>query len=467
VFGIMAATDSLKHYAQAQCKLDPVSQYMEHTRQDQEAAEAAQEASQEDLDRALGKERRAAKWWEDLHYVDRDSVADLQHGPTAYRLIGDKGPVVVLLHGAFSHSYVWIDLVKRLSDTSDLWATARTKQMLIFDFYGRGRSPWPASNPRCTAEFLSAQLEQLLRHLGLEHTEVVLVGYDMGSVVAAAFAARNHDRVLGILALGPVGTCRSPLNVERAIQSTPFWGDPDQNLGKLLEDLHRAEFYDHDDSAEHSSLRALHISMISWQIANTPRFLEGVKSTLRYFPLSSPTGKADKSGIDAFLDPLFGSAEKKSQTGLSIFQRISSDLWPVYILWGAQDTLHEPAIGEHGLRNAVPRANISYVGRCGHAAHLERFNETAIFVKDVLMSILGDGRPKPFPPALMLDPAPTADPESNTSASMRQKRAKVAEDVVQVDATCSMYELNMKYEIHMQYDKIIYLHMLKMYVQFC
>jgi pimeloyl-ACP methyl ester carboxylesterase len=235
-----------------------------------------------------------ARWWEDMHVVDRDRVARLRNGPTAYRLVGESGPVVVLLHGAFSCSYVWLDLMKRFASASAAGEGQATRK-LTFDFYGRGLSPWPKSNPRCTVELLAAQLEELLAFLGLADEPLVLVGHDMGCVVGAAFAARNRHTVRGLVALGPAGTARPPLHVERLLWGVDdqqqverlLWGVDDKQLGALLERLHQDDFFDQRLESSHYSLMRLHVSMVGWQIANTPGYAFSLRFS-RAFPLVAP-----------------------------------------------------------------------------------------------------------------------------------------------------------------------------------
>ena len=262
----LGAGDPLGQYAAAHARFDPVAQYAEHRQHELEDKDAAREAAE----RELSRDSEAARWWEDLHVVERDRIAALRHGPTAYRLIGDSGPVVVLLHGAFSCSYVWLDLVKRFAGAGAAGGLDRATRVLLFDFYGRGRSPWPRSNPKCTVELLAGQLQELLIVLGLADDPLVLVGYDMGCVVGAAFAAQHRGAVRGLIALGPAGTARPPLHVERLLESSALWGVDDKQLGAQLERLHQDDFFDQRLDAGHHSLMRLHVAMVGWQIANTP-----------------------------------------------------------------------------------------------------------------------------------------------------------------------------------------------------
>ena len=329
-----------------------------------------------------------ARWWQDMHLVATTGVAQLDVGPTAYRLIGEKGRVVVLLHGAFSFSYIFLDLVTRLSaeDASSPLAGQAAKRFLLFDFLGRGRTPWPSSNPPCTCELLRTQLEQLLSYLNLGSDKVVLIGHDMGSLVGANFAAKNPERVFGFIALGPAGT-RRHRQIEELVASGSagnlFWHDNDEHLSSLLDRLHRADFYDQDVTSRHGSLINLHCAMIRWQIENTEGYLPAVKSTLRFFPLCEHTRREAPGAISDALESILGKPQPTS--GLSILREVALGAHRTVVVWGSKDTLYPPELGEDGLKGALPGADIVYMS-CGHALLLENYRETAREVKIRLLT---------------------------------------------------------------------------------
>lgn len=94
-----------------------------------------------------------------------DCVVQLSKGTTAYRFIEpssvtddmvDEIPVIVCLHGLTNSSYMWGDIVDLLSE-SEQGPQAR---VLVFDFYGRGRSPW--NGVPITLDVLVTQTKELL-----------------------------------------------------------------------------------------------------------------------------------------------------------------------------------------------------------------------------------------------------------------------------------------------------------------
>jgi hypothetical protein len=70
-------------------------------------------------------------------------LVKLKHGITAYRIIEPSSQssarqTIVCLHGLTSSSYIWSDLCEILSSHED----GPKAKVVLFDFYGHGRSPW-------------------------------------------------------------------------------------------------------------------------------------------------------------------------------------------------------------------------------------------------------------------------------------------------------------------------------------
>lgn len=94
-----------------------------------------------------------------------DCYVQLSKGTTAYRFVepssvsddmADEIPVIVCLHGLTNSSYMWGDIVDLISE-SEQGPQAR---VLVFDFYGRGRSPW--NGVPITLDVLVTQTKELL-----------------------------------------------------------------------------------------------------------------------------------------------------------------------------------------------------------------------------------------------------------------------------------------------------------------
>ena len=93
-----------------------------------------------------------------------DSLIKLTHGVTAYRIVEpresskppDALPIIVCLHGLQNSSYMWADIADLLSD----FEQGPQARVLVFDFYGRGRSPWTGVN--ITLDTLVTQTKELM-----------------------------------------------------------------------------------------------------------------------------------------------------------------------------------------------------------------------------------------------------------------------------------------------------------------
>ncbi len=109
-------------------------------------------------------------------------VQDIQtDGATIHVRIGGKGPAVVLLHG--------------FGDTGDMWAPlaadlARNHTVVVPDLRGMGLSSHPESGYDKRTQ--AADIRSVLTQLGIDHSAVV--GHDIGTMVAYAYAARYPDK---------------------------------------------------------------------------------------------------------------------------------------------------------------------------------------------------------------------------------------------------------------------------------
>lgn len=114
-------------------------------------------------------------------------VRDIQaNGATIHVRVGGKGSAVVLLHG--------------FGDTGDMWEPlaedlARDHTVVVPDLRGLGLSSHPAAGYEKKNQ--AADVQGVLAQLGIKHA--VIVGHDIGTMVAYAYAKRypgNTDRLI-------------------------------------------------------------------------------------------------------------------------------------------------------------------------------------------------------------------------------------------------------------------------------
>ncbi len=102
-------------------------------------------------------------------------------GATIHVRSGGKGPVVVLIHG--------------FGDTGDMWEPlaadlARDHTVVVPDLRGMGLSSKPAAGYDKRTQ--AADIRAVLTKLG--HDRAAVVGHDIGTMVAYAYAARLPTR---------------------------------------------------------------------------------------------------------------------------------------------------------------------------------------------------------------------------------------------------------------------------------
>ncbi len=145
-------------------------------------------------------ERARAEMNSALRHDAPGGFVKLSRGLTHYQWHGrGKGPLIVMIHGVASPSWVFQALIPGL--------TKMGFRILTYDLYGRGYSDRP-NGPQHEAFFLT-QLEELLAALKIDE-ELSLLGYSMGGAIATAFAARHPERVDRLMLLAPAGIMYRP-----------------------------------------------------------------------------------------------------------------------------------------------------------------------------------------------------------------------------------------------------------------
>lgn len=128
-----------------------------------------------------------------------DGVIHYQwHGPA-------DGPILVLVHGLTTPSFVWRAMLPGL--------TKAGFRVLTFDHFGRGYSDRPFQ--RYDLAFYARTLDGLFANLRIEGP-VHMLGYSMGGGIVAQYAAIRRDRVDHAILLASVGfSDKEPVFVAR------------------------------------------------------------------------------------------------------------------------------------------------------------------------------------------------------------------------------------------------------------
>lgn len=101
------------------------------------------------------------------------------------------GPPIVLVHGSFTSSSLWQDVLRLLP---------KGHRVLVLDLLGHGRSDPPGAASMTVAAH-AHRLVQLLDVMGVR--SAILVGHGMGAAVAARVAHEQPDRIAHLMLVNP------------------------------------------------------------------------------------------------------------------------------------------------------------------------------------------------------------------------------------------------------------------------
>ena len=284
-----------------------------------------------------------------------NSYVKLSHGVTAYKLLepsevgddelADNTPVIICLHGISDSSYIWSDLADLLCD----YELGPSSRVLVYDMYGRGRSPW--TSVPMTMNVLVTQLKDLLEYLDLfdEHP-VHLIGYDLGGAVALGFSAKFGNHVASMTLLAPFGMHHVWLNKEKLLKQK-YIGEflMLRRKGKMADEVDK-EYLETGIDVPHANLIKKQKAMVEWQIKNTPGYLGAILSTYRLFPIR-------------------GMQE--------LFLAVGRHTRPTCVLWGDHDNICPYKACIVGIEEAFPNCSIVDVIDCGHNCLFEKFEDVA------------------------------------------------------------------------------------------
>jgi pimeloyl-ACP methyl ester carboxylesterase len=255
-------------------------------------------------------------------------------------LAGGQGAPLVLVHGLGGSVANWVELAPLL---------ARRFRLLVPELAGHGRSE-PLASPPATLDSFAGHVGTLMELEGIPRAAVV--GHSLGGTVALRLAALRPEAVAALVLAAPAGisssTTRSALAIRLMVGVRP---------GRLVSPARRVV-------AGRALLR--YAAFGGWQVSDpaalSPRAVEGF--------LEGPGLHRDIASAGYALmrhDP---------RTELA---RIGC---PVYLLWGARDTMVPLADGfEYARRLGAP---IRVIADCAHLLIGERPVECAAAIESFL-----------------------------------------------------------------------------------
>lgn len=165
-----------------------------------------------------------------IHYLE---ASDLGYS------VDTKLPIV-LVHGLGSSENYYVPILEQLSG----------HRVVIPSTYGAGQSK--SQGEKLTLEDLADDVIGLMNHLKIE--KAVIGGHSMGGPLVLTVAARNADRVAGVVGIGPVSLLSlMPSNTETYL--------PILSIGQSCLDqartLHRSHRDSHERYAVHPRVREI------------------------------------------------------------------------------------------------------------------------------------------------------------------------------------------------------------------
>jgi len=121
--------------------------------------------------------------------------AELSNGVIHYEWHGPvTGPVIVLVHGLTTPSFIWRDQIPAL--------TRAGYRVLTFDHFGRGFSDRPYGPQNL--DFYVQEMDELFAAVDLR-PGYDLLGYSMGGGIVAHYASLRRDRIRKLILVAPIG----------------------------------------------------------------------------------------------------------------------------------------------------------------------------------------------------------------------------------------------------------------------
>lgn len=248
----------------------------------------------------------------------------------------DVGPPVVLVHGFGVDGTTMLQLGRRL---------VRRNRVIVPDLPGFGLHPRHEPASIDFAHLLDS-IDDLISTLGLPAP--VLVGSSMGGAIAAGYAASRPDAVAGLVVIGPAG-------IEPPIDTEVF------AAAKNDEHLLRIE-----SAADFERVYELNFTKAPWM----PRWMKHVVAR------EAAHRAEDHEIVLRNLETvMLGNADR--------FHTVTC---PTEIVWGGDDRIIHPSAAPC-WQEAIPHANLTTIDQAGHSTMVERPDEIAAIVEDLLAGI--------------------------------------------------------------------------------
>lgn len=254
------------------------------------------------------------------------SFIKLPDGLVHYQLSGPKNKrTVVLIHGFSVPYYNW-------DNTFDFLVESGCR-VLRYDVYGRGFSDKPIV--QYTKDFYYNQLSNLLSALKI-NSQIDLIGFSMGGIIAAVFANRNPQLIRSICLISPAGM---PMVVPIALNIIKLPG-----AGEII-----MKFFGND-------ILASEVRKDLYEPEKYPKYFENYSSQLQYPGFKHSLLSTLRSGM------LFDSENEYTELGKKNLKTI--------LIWGKEDNVVFYSLHKKFIMN-IPKIKLYPINKAGHASHYE------------------------------------------------------------------------------------------------
>lgn len=288
-------------------------------------------------------------------FRDLKRFADLEDGTRVAYVDQGEGSPVLLLHGCPFSSFVWRNVIDRLSGPT---ATPGLR-CIAPDLLGLGDTETPVdADWRVTAQ--AAAVLELLDRLGLER--VAVVGHDQGGAVAQLLTARHPDRVSALVLVNAEAYDNWPSRAElpflHAVR-TPFLGRA------LLWAMARPQLFRYAMTTG----QAVHHAAVL-----TDELVDGyVAANLATAQRRAKTRRFLAAQLDG---------TNQAQTA-AVVEELAALGKPVLLVWGGRDVHFDATWGER-LHQDLPGSRLSVLPDAGHLVMEEEPEQVASLIAEFL-----------------------------------------------------------------------------------
>ena len=252
---------------------------------------------------------------------------------TRYWAIGDKGTVVILIHGLGVSADIWIHNVEPL---------AKRHRVYVPDLIGFGRSdkPGPSFAPLDYTRFL----DDFMNILNVERAS--LVGQSLGGGIALHYALQFPQKVSKLVLVGSAGLGKEVIWTLR-LMSLPL-------VGELF---------------SYPSRKGVELA---FKLAVRNRALITKDFVELYFNLFSQPGF--RKFFLRILRLIVNIRGAREETLVPIMNNLHKIPQPVLIIWGDKDRVL-PLKHSYLAKERLPKAKLKIMEGCGHIPFFERSDE--------------------------------------------------------------------------------------------